>query len=143
LVYCKNDIVGHTAIEGGPIFKSEIFCLNNKFNGKYEGIYNKALKHGCGIFTWPSGLKMMREYENGKLISEKEMTPEIQANYAVQDAKQKWEEEKLLIRKQVDKEIEENKKKAQQDISLLRSYRKRNRYNERKNLQRKRRTRKI
>jgi len=122
LTFCKQHINdAHTRLlnNSSDGFNEEFFCLNQKAPGNYEGPYLKNKKHGCGIFTWPTGLQTMREYSNDVLISEKDLTPQIQANLAIQEAKQKWEEEKIQLKKQFELEIEEKKKVAEQEEVLV------------------------
>eukprot|EP01127_Copromyxa_protea_P022134 TRINITY_DN7820_c0_g1_i1.p1 TRINITY_DN7820_c0_g1~~TRINITY_DN7820_c0_g1_i1.p1 ORF type:complete len:186 (-),score=35.91 TRINITY_DN7820_c0_g1_i1:101-658(-) len=33
-----------------------------------EGCHNGKTKHGCGVWTWPSGMKVMQLHDYGKLI---------------------------------------------------------------------------
>jgi len=45
-------------------------CGNGLNNGTFAGTWKNGKEHGCGIFTWPSGFKTLRQYQEGKLVSE-------------------------------------------------------------------------
>jgi len=55
-----------------------VFCADQKAYGKYEGTWYRGKQDGCGIFTWPNGTKTMRQYNEGVLVSERDVTAESQ-----------------------------------------------------------------
>jgi hypothetical protein len=41
-------------------FGTMFYCVNQKFNGKYEGGWLDGKKHGCGVFTFLSQMKVIK-----------------------------------------------------------------------------------
>jgi len=79
-------------------------CCDQTLNSKYEGLWQNGKEDGCGIFTWPSGIKTTRQYQNGLLISEQPFTPDAQASILVEQKMKEWntkmqEEEKEIKKK--------------------------------------------
>eukprot|EP01120_Amphizonella_sp_Union-15-10_P001735 TRINITY_DN11888_c0_g1_i1.p1 TRINITY_DN11888_c0_g1~~TRINITY_DN11888_c0_g1_i1.p1 ORF type:complete len:347 (+),score=44.01 TRINITY_DN11888_c0_g1_i1:35-1042(+) len=91
--YCGNHVQGsHETIDGDTDgFAWHLFCLNQKQNGKYEGPWYRGVRHGCGVFTWPSGFKTMREYKNGVLIAERDYSVKEQVEQVLQKERENLE----------------------------------------------------
>jgi BTB/POZ domain len=45
-------------------------CVDEKLNWRFEGPLRDRKRDGCGIFTWPNGHCVQREYSDGMLVSE-------------------------------------------------------------------------
>lgn len=58
-------------------FGVETYYCNNVKVGEYEGPYSMGVRHGCGNFTFPNQMTVLREYRFGKLASGFETKPLI------------------------------------------------------------------
>jgi len=100
----------------GSGYGIELHCLNGKPNGKYEGQWYDGYVQGCGVFTWPSGMKTMCRYDRGLLVSEQSYTLEAQANQLLSQKMDEWEKEKATKEANLDIQLLQQKEKAEQDI---------------------------
>src|SRR5690606_37937980 len=46
-------------------FGVEIYYFDDMKSGEYEGTYHMGLRHGCGSFTFPNQMAVLREYRFG------------------------------------------------------------------------------
>jgi len=97
---------------------NEILCFQGKEYEKYVGRFLNSKRHGCGEFTWPNGLKTLREYNNGNIIAEREITPEKQVQLLLEQERKKWDEEKCNKEKELQEFIKNEKERIAKELSL-------------------------
>jgi len=122
-VYCDSHITSHYATtHNNNGFVVELYCCDNKTNGKYEGQWIDGKKTGCGVFTWPSGLTTMCFYNNnGELIFERDFSEEAIASMIVKEKMDQWEKIKIEkeknLKDSLEKELSEQRSQITAEIT--------------------------
>jgi len=120
LAFCCSDHINtlHETFEGCKDGCGTLkYCVNQKQAGKYEGAWQNGIETGCGIFTWPTGIKTQHYYRKGQLVSEKDFSIPEQVQFLVTKEKGDWEDTKTREREELALEIQLQKNEANKIIN--------------------------